>query len=139
MAPRVDMAVGKCQKWGLLLGRMRHAVAVGLYWAKVRATGEIIIVIKNHFFVDISLHQNGSWPLNYSIWCLGLLLPTCSCLKAPNPTQTNAAIMLGKSRLISAEQPSFKRETTANLVRWISACGTAHWGWRSRLPKDVAE
>lgn len=69
MAPRVDMAVGKCQKWGLLLGRRRHAVAVGLYWAKVRATGEIIIVIKNNFFFDISLHQNGSWPIilgNYS-------------------------------------------------------------------------
>lgn len=52
MAPRVDMAVGKCQKWGLLLGRMRHAVAVGLYWAKVRATGEIIgdpSIIKKSF------------------------------------------------------------------------------------------
>lgn len=78
-------------------------------------------------------------PPEFLMWCLGWLLPTCSCLKAPNPTQTNAAIMLEKSRLISAEQPSSKRETTANLERWISACGTAHWGWRSRLPKDVAE
>lgn len=76
----------------MLLGRMHHAVAVGLDWAKVRATGEVIgdpSRIKNDavsllYKCDIILYQIGSRPLLFGHYSTGVS-PLGFWIVAPKP------------------------------------------------------